>query len=134
MKDKITEEMIVKEIMAMLSYNRAKVFRIRERIPWGRTTSTPGIPDLFGWWSTKHHEPTHIQLAKCGEDCIGLTTIDGCIPFFIEVKRPGGSRRPAQIAWIKEAQEDGVIAFFAEGWADVVREMAGYGIALKGTP
>lgn len=50
---------------------------------------------------------------------------------FIEVKRKGGKLRPAQEAFIDRANRDGVLAFKAECWADVVSEFRMAGIALK---
>lgn len=117
----LTEEHVIRAIVQGLSVNRAKVHRIVERIPWGKKTSTPGIPDLVGWWPNKH-EATRPE----------WYTVEAGRVFFIEVKKPGGQRRPAQIAWIEEAKRDGMIAFFAESWNDVVAEFARHGIKLAG--
>ena len=46
----ITEEDVISAIRAVLEINGARVHRVVERIPWGRKTSEPGIPDLFLWW------------------------------------------------------------------------------------
>lgn len=119
---KISEEMVLREIVSRLWYSRIKVWRIRERIP-GRgpgALSTPGIPDLIGW----------IHQVRCTWD--GIKTDNRfAIPLFIEVKRPGGVHRIAQERWIAEAKADGCIAFFAESWADVVRELTQFGIKIK---
>src|SRR5512139_2740399 len=120
---KMTEEDILGVIVQMLELNGARVFRIVERIPWGRKTSTPGIPDLMGWF-------TGPRAVLTGDDGKPIDEPFSFYSrhFFIEVKRPGGPRRPAQVAWIEQAQRDGVIAFFAEGWPDVVTELGKYGI------
>lgn len=104
----LTEEHVISQIVPGLVYRGFKVFRIVERIPRrGRCGqvigkfSTPGIPDL------------HVR--------------KGPIQFWIEAKRPGGKRRPAQERWISEALADGVRAFFAEGWDDVERMLKIYG-------
>jgi hypothetical protein len=116
---KILEEDVVKEIMQRLGYAQIKVFRHRERIPivngkfkrFAGGSSTPGIPDLFGW--------------------IKRSMTYG-IPFYIEVKRPGDNRhRPAQTKFIEEAKADGVIAFFAESYLDVQKGFMEAGIELK---
>lgn len=112
---RITEEMVIKEIVARLAYAGARAHRIVERIPWGRTTSTPGLPDLWCYFY-------RLPVAHPG--------LILPIQFWIETKRPGGKRRPSQIAWIEAAQRDGVIAFFAESWADVHRELAARGIEV----
>lgn len=44
---KVSEEDVLQEITIRLRANGARVFRVVERIPWGKTTSTPGIPDLY---------------------------------------------------------------------------------------
>lgn len=114
---KKTEEHIVKEIIQMLELNGAHVDRLVERIPWGRKTSTPGIPDLCVRFPINH--PASWE-----------STLDP-VQAWIEVKVPGGHRRPAQVAWIEQAQRDGVLATFAESWGDVVRYFEGHGIVLK---
>ena len=108
----ISEEDVLGAIRNFLELHRARVSRIVERIPYGRRTSEPGIPDIYGYF----HQ-----------------TVDGIHVnehFWIEVKRPGGKRRSAQEAWIRQAQEDGVIAFFAESVDDVIREFKSRGINL----
>ena len=110
----ITEEHVVAEIIQRLAWNQIKVFRIAERIPgMSKRISTPGIPDLIGW--------------------LRIATTRGplTVPLFVEVKRPGGVRRPAQIRFIGEAKSDGCAAFFAESWADVVGELKECGVTLK---
>lgn len=78
-----------------------ELHRIREN-PW---TSEPGLPDLFG-----HYKGRAI---------------------FIEVKREGGKRRQAQIAFIKSAAENGAIAFFADSLESFVDGMGEFGIYGK---
>jgi hypothetical protein len=145
----ILEEDVVNEIMQFLPLCGFRVLRIKERIPasekkneitgkweynwrggW-KGRSSPGIPDLQGW----------IPAVKIGGDhsIAGSTNgfvINGSIKrfpihFYIEVKRPFGSRRrPAQERFIQEAREDGAIAFFAKSWEDVRAGFAEYGIKL----
>lgn len=105
----IRESDVVGAIRNLLELNGAKIFPIIERIPWGRTVSTPGIPDLHG-------------------------RFPGPTQFWIEVKRPGGKRRPAQIEWIEDAKRDGVIAFFADSVEAMVEGFSEYGIHIKGLP
>ena len=108
MKAHILEEDVVEEITKRLwLQNKIKVWRVRERIPGVGALSTPGIPDLMGWI------PSILWGARTGWP----------MPLFIECKRLGGARRIAQIQFIGEARKDGCVAFFAESWADVVREM-----------
>ena len=116
----ITEENVLIEIVERLWFQaRIKMWRIRERIPlpgrrW-QNLSTPGIPDLIGW-IPKERVGAHPLVAR---------------PIFLEVKRPGGVRRIAQERFIEEAVKDGCIAFFAESWADVVRELGKHEIKLE---
>jgi len=105
----LTEEDVLIAIRQYLELNGARVFRVVERIPWGRRQSEPGIPDLFCWF-----KGIEARVA------------------FIEVKKPGGKRSANQINWINQAVEDGVIAFFAESVEDVRREMLINGIQLRG--
>lgn len=113
----MNEEDVVIQIRAMLELNGARVHRIVERIPWGKTTSTPGMPDLVGWWPASH---VH---------CIRRASLP--IHFFIEVKRFGGKLRPAQVAWLNQAQADRVIAFKAESWKECMAEFEKNGIVLE---
>lgn len=113
---KIKERHVEAEIMQRLAYAGIRVRKIVERIPVrkknGRMarTSDPGIPDLVGW------APIMAERA---------------FAVFIEVKRPGGPRRPMQELFIGEAKLGGCIAFFAESWADVVKGFAAHGIDLS---
>jgi hypothetical protein len=113
----ITEEDIAGAMTTLLELNGARVFPIIERIPWGRKTSTPGMPDLYGYFYRLPMEHPGLVLP---------------IHWWVEVKRPGGKRRPAQIAWIDERRRDGVIAFFADSVEAMVKGFAEYGIILKG--
>lgn len=119
---KITEEHVLGAIRQLLELNGARVYRVVERIPWGKKTSTPGIPDLFGWFPG--HSPS---LHK--KDVIGTPIIH----FFIEVKKPGGKQRLSQVIWMQEARRDGVIAFFADSVESMVKGFAEFGITIKGT-
>jgi hypothetical protein len=112
----IRESDVVGEITNMLEVNGARVWPIIERIPWGRKTSTPGLPDLTGWFvlPTRQHPGLLFPLH-----------------FWIEVKRPGGKLRPSQERWIKDAQDDHVIAFKAASWLDCLSEFHYRGIYLK---
>lgn len=76
-----------------------------------KNLSTPGLPDLMGW--------------------IPGVYPSGVRPLFIEVKRPGGVRRPAQTYFIEEAKSDGCVAFFAESWRGCIDEFAKIGITLR---
>lgn len=101
---KITEEHVLREIVQRLAFNKIKTWRIVERIPWGKTTSTPGLPDLY-----------------CRR---------GNFHFWIEVKKPGGKLRPAQETFIREAEADMTCAFKAERWEDVVEGLAKWGFSV----
>lgn len=117
----ITEENIVTEIIQRLSWNQIKIYRVAERIPgMSKRLSTPGIPDLIGWVKKyltveigKLEAPTYL-----------------CIPVFLEVKKPGGARRTAQIQFIEGARSDGAIAGFVESWNDVRELFKEFGIEL----
>lgn len=124
----VLEEHVVREIVDRLWLQaRIKMFRVRERQfdaekyrKTGRwqNLSTPGIPDLIGWCSLKIDVMNGHILA---------TT-----PLFIECKRPHVNvHRPAQERFIEEAREGGCVAFFAESWGDVVRELGKVGVALQ---
>jgi hypothetical protein len=121
----LLEEHIVRLITEGLWRSGVKVWRIRERIPGmcsRRNLSTPGIPDLVGYIpGSKFKANDH---GGIDYSLFPLT------PLYIEVKKPGGARRPAQERFIEEVQIDGCIAFFAESWDDCVREFAKRGIKL----
>lgn len=46
----LTENDVLGAIRQLLKLNGARVFRVIERIPWGKTQSEGGIPDLFLWF------------------------------------------------------------------------------------
>lgn len=120
----ISEEDVFGAIRALLELNGARVHRITERIPWGPKgrKSEPGNPDIHGWWSLDKSGPLmHLGFGA-----------PWALHFYIETKRPGGKHRPSQIAWIEEAQRDGVIAFFADSVESMVAGFAEYGIKIKG--
>lgn len=113
---KLLERHVVREIVERLWLQaRIKMWVVRERIPGVGQPSTAGIPDLIGWIPGPKFSD-QVQLA---------------MPLFIEVKRPGGARRPAQEAFIAEARAGGCVAFFAESWDDVVKELSVVGVQLK---
>lgn len=102
---KKTEEDILGEIRTFLESRGALVMRHIERVPkcyhcgqW-LGTSEAGIPDL---------------LCVVGGNMV-----------FIEVKRPGGHRRPKQVECIARLTRAGIKAFFAESVADVKMELWG---------
>lgn len=106
------EEGVVLAITQLLRLNGARVHRVRERIPWGKTTSEAGIPDLFGWWPASNMgHPVH---------------------FFLEVKKPGGKENPAQFVWLSEASMDGVTAFWVDSVEMMVEKFRIRGIAIRG--
>lgn len=115
----LTENDVLGAIRSILELNGAHVDRIVERIPWGKTTSTPGIPDLVAWWRRSYSFSAGVM--RC---CPTVA--------FIEVKRPGGKLRPAQAAWLEAAQRDGVIAFKAESVEEMVAEFKKHGIQIRG--
>ena len=97
---------------------------MHERIPGKGVLSTPGIPDLIGWIPAQ-------KVTKA------MNIDPAATPLFIEVKRPkatgrrGGVKRVAQIRFIEDAKADGCIAFFADSWDDVVRELTAVGIKKR---
>ena len=119
----LLEEHILREIVERLWFQaKIKVFRINQPVGGKTPQNESGLPDLMGWIPKRR-------------DVQGLEHI--AIPLYIETKRPkqpgqrGGVRSPAQIRFIEEAKLGGCVAFFADSWADVVRELATVGIELK---
>ncbi len=102
----VSEEDILKEIVVRLWFEKKiPVWRINCPVGGKVRPNTPGIPDLIGFVPRKN---THAQ------------------PLFIEVKRPGGRRRPEQEQFIADAKADGCCAFFAESWDDVLKEFSSF--------
>lgn len=124
---KLLERHIVREIIDRLWYQaHIKVWIINQPVNGKTAQNAPGIPDLIG----------HFRVEKSHEQGVDGHGIVRCrwwetIPLYIEVKRPGGKRREMQKRFIEEAKAGGCIAFFAESWSDVVRELQGCGIKLK---
>jgi hypothetical protein len=114
----LLEEHVLKEIVERLWLQaKIKVWRINCAVGGKVRPNEPGIPDLIGW--VPDPAPRHLPGPQ------GLA-----FPLFIEVKRPGGARRAAQERFIEEARSGGCIAFFAESWTDVIRELYPFGIKL----
>lgn len=113
----ITEEDVFGACRTLLELNGARVHKIVERIPWGRKTSEPGIPDSSGWF----YKP---PLEHPGLVCP--------IHFWIEFKRPVKAvYRDAQVVWIENAVRDNVIAFFANSVQQMLEGFGRFGIKLK---
>ena len=117
------EEDVVVAIISTLWYSGIPVFRERERIPKcpkcgqyvSRTPSDAGHPDLHGY----------IPATK--------TAIGQAAPFYIEVKRPsGGVETEVQKEFIRRAQGNGVLAFFARSVNEVRAQFASVGVELVG--
>lgn len=116
----ITEEDVFGACRQLLELKGAVVHRVVERIPWGPKgrTSDPGIPDLFGWFPSSRQWP-------------GFPATGGRpLHFFIEIKKPGGRQRIAQINWIEDARRQGVVAFFADSVDAMIRGFQWFGIDL----
>ena len=110
-----SEEDVLGACRQLLELNGARVFRAVERVPkcyrcgcWFGV-SEAGTPDLSGYF---HKE--------------------AILPFWIEMKRPKGKLRPAQVIRIQQIQEDGGIAFFADSIEVMVSEFKQRGIEIKG--
>lgn len=91
------------------------MFRAVERVPkcyrcgcW-MGSSEAGTPDLSGFFHKS-----------------------GIIPFWIEIKRPGGKLRPSQISRIGLIRDFGGIAFFADSVEAMVAGFKEFGIEIKG--
>lgn len=116
----LSEEHVLKEIVTRLWLEaKIKVKRINCPVGGKVRPNEPGIPDLVGWVKTQWN-----FMGPSGERPM-------TIPLYIEVKRPGGARRTAQTQFIEDAKKDGCVAFFAESWTDVLRELYGIGIKLS---
>ncbi len=121
---KLLERHVVKEIVERLWFQaRIKVWVINQPVAGKTPQNVAGLPDLWGWIPKR--------MVDTGDNPFGLLSPVAALPLCIEVKRPGGVRSPAQIQFISEAKSGGCVAFFAESWIDVVRELARVGVALK---
>lgn len=105
----MSEEQILR-VIVIEAWLRFKIKLVRINCPVGGKVrpNERGIPDLIG------HMP-----GPRFSDAIRLP-----LPVYIEVKVPGGRRRPEQVEFIANAKADGCVAFFAESWTDVERELA----------
>ncbi len=117
------EEDVIKTIMSVLWYSGIPVFRERERIPAcphcgryvSRTASDPGHPDLHGYIPARKNPSGHP------------------LPFYIEAKRPqGGIESEIQKEFIKRAQAQGVLAFFARSLGEVREAFKMVGVDVVG--
>lgn len=111
----ITEEDVLGSCRTLLELNGARVFRAIERVPkcyrcgcW-LGSSERGTPDISGYF----YRPT-------------------LVPFWLEMKRPKGKHRPAQIARIEQIREDKGIAFFCDSVEAMVAGFKEYGITIRG--
>lgn len=117
----LLERHVVREIVERLWLQaRIKVWVINQPVGGKTAQNAPGIPDLVGW------------IPKHG---LKVTTEGQVVPaygtaLYIEVKRPGGVRRPAQIRFIEEAVQGGCVAFFADSWECCLGELKKFGIDL----
>lgn len=102
----LSEEHVLREIVARLWWAKIKVWRIRERIPGQGRLSTAGIPDLIG---------------------VG----PGGRAIFLEVKRPKGRHRLSQELFIDEVKKAGAVAGFVDSWSSVVDLFGTCGIKLE---
>lgn len=117
------EKHVVAEIRDMLNLNGIRNYPIVERIPYGKTTSYAGIPDLYCYFPKGHQ--TH-------KDSIWRDISSSmAISFWIEVKSLKGHLRPLQAKWLEEANYDGLIALMARSWGDVARDLEARGFVLK---
>ncbi len=128
----LLERHVLREIVDRLWLQaKIKVWQINQPVGGKVKQNVAGIPDLIGFI------PKGTQRQVWNVPMQGHTfsnTMAGMshsVPLFIEVKRPGGRRRPEQIAFIDEAKSGGCAAFFAESWMDVVRELSMFGLSLK---
>lgn len=116
---RINEEMVLREIVERLWWAKIPVYRINCPVGGKVRPNEAGIPDLMGW----------IPSTILDAEVMPRTTYSK--PLFIEVKRPGGVRRPAQVRFIDGAKSDGCVAFFAESWDDVVKNFRLCGLEIK---
>lgn len=120
----LLERHVVREIVERLWFQaKVKVWVINQPVAGKTAQNEPGVPDLVGWLPRRL--PVSAPLSSAG-------TRTDPLPLYIEVKRPGGRRSFFQERFISEAKEAGCAAFFAESWADVRRELAAFGLQLRG--
>lgn len=111
----LLERHVLREIMDRLWLQaRIKMYQINQPVGGKVQQNVSGIPDLIGFI------PGDSNIA-----------VRAAVPLYIEVKRPGGRHRFHQEVFIQEAKEGGAVAFFAESWKDVVRELGNVGIKLR---
>jgi hypothetical protein len=123
----LLEEHVLREIVDRLWF-QAKIRMVRINQPVGGKVrqNESGIPDLVG------ELPRRPFTVTCSQDVCASTIIEiPPTPLYIEVKRPGGARRAAQIRFIEEKKSAGCAAFFAESWLDVIRELYSFGVRLS---
>ncbi len=128
----LSEENVLKEIVDRLWLQaRIRMVRINQPVAGKVHPNENGIPDLSG------ELPRRPFKVICSRDVCASTIIEiPPTPLWIEVKRPaspgrrGGVPSPAQIRFIAEKKAAGCCAFFADSWADVVRELLLFGIKL----
>lgn len=125
----LLERHVVREIVDRLWLQaKIKVWVINQPVHGKTPQNEAGLPDLQGYI------PRHVLAHADGwlSPGQGITEAQTfAVPLYIEVKRPGGVRSEAQKRFILEAKQGGCVAFFAESWLDVVRELQMVGIALK---
>lgn len=121
----LLERHVLREIMDRLWLQaKIKVWQINQPVGGKVKQNVPGIPDLIGFIPKGTPRTFDWKMGP-------VTHHDWpALPLFIEVKRPGGRRRYMQEVFIEEASAGGAAAFFAESWADVVRELGQRGVKL----
>lgn len=119
----LKEEHVLRVIVEELWYRcRIRLWRINCPVGGKVRPNERGIPDLIGYIPTELSNGG-LMFARNAADSPGWVHVRGALPLFIEVKRPGGRRRPEQHGFIEEAKFQGCVAFFAESWDDVEREL-----------
>lgn len=118
----LSEEQILRIIVeeTWLRY-RIKLHRINCAVGGKVRPNERGLPDLFGHFQRQRIESHDVS----GHGIIRFNWME-TIPLYIEVKKPGGRRRPEQVQFIAEAKANGCAAFFAESWEDVDLELKAF--------
>lgn len=113
---KMSEEDVLSQIRQMLEINGARVFRLVERVPkcyrcgcW-LGVSERSLPDLTGYF----HKDGAITM-----------------PFWFEVKKRKGVRRPGQVAWMEQYRSEGGCGAIVESWDEVRQELERKGLEVK---